>query len=94
MAQNMRAYFTPYVITIKCINCIQEKAEFSSKLRRPRLISTKILGDLSLATKIKQQKTAIKNCKTILKGGKKMASCCPGVAVAIPCHPMAAGLLV
>ena len=78
MVQNMRAYFTPNVITIKCINCMQEKTEFSCKLQRPWLISTKILGDLSLATKIKQQKATIKNCKTILRGGKKMASCCPG----------------
>ena len=78
MVQNMRAYFILYVITIKCINCIQEKPEFSCQLRRPRLISTKILRVLSLATKIKQQKTTIKNCKKTLKGGKNMAPCCPG----------------
>ena len=84
MVQNMRAFFTLYVITIKCINCMQEKTEFSCKSQRKRLISTKILGDLSLATKIKQQKTTIKNCKKILKSVKKMASCCPGAAVATP----------
>ena len=80
MVQNMRAYFMIYVITIKFINCMQEKTEFFCKLQRPTLISTRVLGDLSLATKIKQQKTRIKNCKKILRGGKKMASCCPGVA--------------
>ena len=78
MVQNMRGYFILHVITIKCINCMQEKAEFSCKFQRPTLISTKILGDLSLATKIKQQKITIENCKQILRGGKKMVSCCPG----------------
>ena len=55
MVQNMSAYFILYVITIKCIECMQEKIEFSRMLQRPRLISTKILGYLSLATKTKQQ---------------------------------------
>ena len=55
MVQNLRAYFILYVITIKCIKCMQEKIEFFCMLQRPRLISTKMLGDLSLATKIKQQ---------------------------------------
>ena len=94
VVQNMRAYFILFFITIKCINCMQEKTEFSCMLQRPRLISTKLLGELSLATKIKQQKTTIKNCKKILRGGKKMASCCPGVAVATPCHPIATGLVL
>ena len=75
MVQNMRAYFIICVITIKCINCIQEKTEFFYKLQRPTVISNKVLGDLSLATKIQQEKTRIKNCKKILRGGKKMASC-------------------
>ena len=56
MVQNTRAYFILYVITIKCIKCMQEKTEFCYMLQRPGLISTKVLGDLSLATKIKQQK--------------------------------------
>ena len=34
------------------------KAEFSYMLQRPRVIATKILGDLSLATKITQQKNS------------------------------------
>ena len=54
MVQNLRAYFILYVITIKCIKCMQENIEFSSMLQRPRLISIKILGDLSLATMIQQ----------------------------------------
>ena len=77
MVQNMRAYFILYVITNKSINCIKEKTEFSCMLQRPRLISTTMLGDLSLAKKIKHQKTT-KDCKKILRGGKKMISCCPG----------------
>ena len=68
MVQNLRAYFILYVITIKCIKFVYQKVEVSCKLQRPRLISTKILGDLSLATMIKQQ---YKNCKRILRGGKK-----------------------
>ena len=87
MVQNMRAYSILHIIRIKCINCMQEKTEFSCKLQRPTLISTKILGDLSLATKIKQQKTTIKNCKKILRGGKKMASCCPGGGSCRPTPP-------
>ena len=55
MVLNLRAYFILYVITIKCIKCVLEKIEYSSMLQRPRLISSKILGDLSLATMIKQQ---------------------------------------
>ena len=57
------AYLILHVITIKCISCMQEKTEFSCKLQRSTLISTKILGDLFLATEIKQHKTRIKNCK-------------------------------
>ena len=53
MVQNMRAYFILYVVTIICRKFMQEKVEFSCVLQRPRLISTKILGDLSLATMIK-----------------------------------------
>ena len=61
MIQNIRAYFILYVITIKCINCMQEKTEFSCMLQIPRLISIKILGDHPLAIMIKQQKPTIKN---------------------------------
>ena len=35
---------------------------------------------------------ATKNCKKIPRGGKKLASCCLGVAFATSCHPMAKGL--
>ena len=55
MVQSLRAYFILHVITIKCIECMQEKIEFSYKLERPRLISPKILGNLSLAIKTKEQ---------------------------------------
>ena len=55
MIHFLRAYFIPYVITIKWIMCVQEKIELSSMSQRPRLSSTKISGDFSLTTKIKQQ---------------------------------------
>ena len=57
MVQNLRGYFIPYVITIKCIECMLEKIECSCMLQRPRLIKTKVED---------------------LRGGKRMASCCPG----------------
>ena len=53
-------------------------------------MSTKIFGDLFLATKINQQKNNNKNCKKILRDGNKMASCCPWGDI---CHPIATGLV-
>ena len=53
MINNLRTNFILHVITIKYIKRVEEKIEFSSMLQRQRLISSKILGDLSLATKIK-----------------------------------------
>ena len=50
MENNLRANFILHVITIKYI-----KIEFSSMLQRQMLIYSKILRDVSLATKIKQQ---------------------------------------
>jgi len=38
--------------------CVQEKIELSTMSQTQRLNSTKILGDLSLAAKTKQQKIA------------------------------------
>ena len=90
MVQNLRAYFILHVITIKCIKCMQEKIELSCMLQRPRLISTNIVGNLSLAT---VTKATIKNCKEILRGGKSMVSCCPGVTITALCHSMATGLV-
>ena len=55
MVQNLRAYFVLYVISVKCIKCMQEKIEFSCMLLRPRLISIKILGDLSFAAAMIKQ---------------------------------------
>ena len=80
-------------ITIKFIKYMLDKIEFSRMLKRPRLISTQILGDLSLATKIKQQKTTIKKYKKILRGGKRMASCCPGGHLPQGSIAMATGLI-
>ena len=54
MVHNLRAYFILFVITVKCIKCMQEKIAFSFMFQRPGLISTTILGDLSLSTVIKQ----------------------------------------
>ena len=40
-----------------------------------------------------KDKVAARNCKQILRGGKKLACFCPGVAFATTCHPMATGLI-
>ena len=93
MVQNLRACFILLWYHNEIVKCIQEKIEFPSMLQRPRLISTTILGDLSMAAKIKQQKATIENCKKSLRGGKKMASCCPGGHLPPLCLPMATGLL-
>ena len=55
MMPNLRAYFILYVITINWLICLKGKIELSSMSRSLRLSSTKILGDLSLVTKIVQQ---------------------------------------
>ena len=89
MEKSLRANFILHIITIKYIKLVEEKIEFSSMLQRQRLISSKLFGDVSLATKIKQQQ---KVARKFSGGGKKMASCCPGVGFATPCHPMATGL--
>ena len=80
MVQNLRAHFILYVITIKCIECAQEKIEFSCKLQRPRLISPKVLGDLSFATKTKDKKLQ-ENSRGLQKNGILL----PRGGV---CHPM------
>ena len=85
MVQNLRAHFILHVITIKYMKCVQEKIEFSSMLERPRLISSKILGDVSLATKIKQQQKISRKFSGVLKRWHPVAQGCS-------CHPMATGL--
>ena len=83
----IRTYFIPYVSTIKWIMCVQEKIELSSMSLRPRLSSTKISGDFSLTTKIKQQQKLQK----IFQGWQKA-----GILLSRDgsCHPMATGLPV
>ena len=68
VVQNMRDYFILDVITTKCIKCTQEKTEFSCA-KRPRLISTKILGDLFMAIKIKQQRKVARKFSGEAKDG-------------------------
>ena len=53
--QNLTGYFILYVITIKLVMWVQEEIELSSLSQRPKLSSTKISGDPSLAPKTKQQ---------------------------------------
>ena len=58
----------------------ETKAELNQDFRRSLLIC--------------KYKATIKNCETFPSGGKKQASCCPGVAFATPCHPMATGQIL
>ena len=69
---------------------MREKIELSSMSQRPRVIRTKISGEFSFAA---TKKSNNKKMHKILRGGRKLASCCPGVEFATPCHPMATGLL-
>ena len=80
MVQNLRAYFILYVITIKCTKCMQEKVEFSCI--KVDLDETKVDLDQNFSKSLLgyKDKATIKNCKKIPRGGKKMVSCCPGVA--------------
>ena len=50
MVQNVRAYSIPYAITIKCINCMQEKIDFSCKADLNQNFSS-LLGYKGKATK-------------------------------------------
>ena len=61
---------------------MQEKIEFSCMLQRQRLISTKILGGLSLLGF--NDKVTVKNSKKILRGGKRWHP----VAQGGTCHSM------
>ena len=71
MENNLRANFILHVITNKYIKCVQEKIEFSSMLQRQMLIYRKILRDVSLATKIKQQH---KIARKLLRGSVQFSS--------------------
>ena len=88
VVQNLRAYFVIKLSLSKIIMCVQEKNEVFNMSQRPMFSSIKISGDLSFDIKKKQQRKLQK----ISQGGKKLASCYPGVAFATPCHPMATGL--
>ena len=81
MVQRLTAYFTFYAITMKWTMCVQKNSEVSNTSQRPRLSLSIISGDISLVTMIMQP---LEQCKTILRFCKKLASCCPGVAFAMP----------
>ena len=71
--QNLRAHFILYVVKTKCIKCMWEKIEFPCMLYRPRLISTNILGDLSMTTMIKQQSKIARKFSGVAKGWHPVA---------------------
>ena len=77
MVQCLRACFILHVITYKVsgikdlifLYVAKTKVDLNQNFRRSLLHSY-------------NDKAAIKNCKKILRGGKRMASCWPGVAFA------------
>ena len=69
MVQNLRAYSILHVATIKWIMCVQENIELTSILQRPRLSSTIISGDFSLATRIMQPEECKENSQGWQKAG-------------------------
>jgi len=80
-ATNSKSIFLISVITIKWRMCVQEKNEVFSGSQNPRLSSIKISVDLFLAGKKKKQN---KLQIYFPWGGKKLASCYPGVTFATP----------
>ena len=88
MIKNLRAYFIHYIIAIKLVIRAQENIELSRMPQKPRLNFNQKLGISLFSNK---EKVKIKRFKNIPRGGKKLESCCLGVAVATPCHPMATG---
>ena len=65
--------------------CFQKKLISPVCQKDQGLSSIKISGNISFATKKKQQNRLQKQ---IFKGGKKLVPCYPGMAIATPCHPM------
>ena len=70
-------------------NCAQEKIELSRMSQKSRLSFNQKLGMSPFSNK---EKVKIKCFKNIPTDGKKLESCCLGMAVATSCHPMATGL--
>ena len=54
MVRNLRSYFILYVIIFNGTMCVREKMEFSNILQRPKLSSTDMSGDITIAMKIEQ----------------------------------------
>ena len=70
MVRNLSAYFILYVIKTKWIMCAQKKTALSSVSQGSRWSSIKISGDLSFATKKKQE---IRFQKHFPNGGNELA---------------------
>ena len=91
MVQNLRANFIHYILAIKLVMCAQEKIELSRMSQKSRLNFNQKLGMSLFSNK---EKVKIKCFKNIPSGGKKLESCCLGVAVAplVPPHGYGPGL--
>ena len=81
-----RNHMLQSVIATQFIMCEQENIEICSLSQGSRWSLCIASGDISSATKIKQQ---YEKCKTISRGCKKLACCCPECI----CHPMPAPCL-
>ena len=90
MVQNLNAYLLYMDIKIKWSMCVQEKIQFFSVSQRPQLNFDQ---NLWISLRSKKDKVTVKHRMNTPRGGKKLASCCLGVAFATSCQPMATGLI-
>ena len=80
MVQNLRAYFT-----LLCYHNQIYKIYTGKDWIFLHVKKTKVDRNHNFRSLLGYNgKATVKNCKKILRGGKRMASCCPGVSFATP----------
>ena len=83
VVQNLRAYFVLYVIAILFKMYVQENFKLSE---------AEPIHNFMRYLLCYNDITTIRKVHNNSRGGKKLASCCPGLAVATPCHLIATDL--
>ena len=80
MVQNLRAYFT-----LLCYHNQIYKIYTGKDWIFLHVKKTKVDRNHNFRSLLGYNgKATVKNCKKLLRGGKRMASCCPGVSFATP----------
>ena len=80
------AYFMFYAISIKWIVCVCRE-----ELKYLVCHKDQGRGQQKVLLNYKHKANIEKNAKTLPRSGKKLASCCPWVEFATPCHPHSDG---